>query len=72
MVVAAFALNVRSQSTYGSFVAVDLGLVFPNLQAARVIVAIQNKLVPVLLQLPLISLQFALVGAKIHCASGLA
>lgn len=70
--VAAFALNVRSQGPDGSFVAVDLSLVFTNLQAARVIAAIHEELVLVLLQLPLIPLQFALVRAKIHRAGGLA
>lgn len=52
-------------------VAPDLRLIFPNLPFRRVSPAIQHQPVPVLLELPLVTLQLALIGAEIDCAARL-
>lgn len=68
---ATVAVDVSPEIPDGSPVAPDLRLIFANLPFWRVIPAIPNQPVSVLLKLPLITLQFALVGAEIDRAARL-
>ena len=65
------AMNVRPQASDGSLVALNLSLVFTNLYFGRPASAVQYKPVAVLLELPLIALEFALVGLQINSAASL-
>jgi hypothetical protein len=59
------AANACAQLLYGGFVAMDLGLVFTDLPARSVAPLVKHQAVPVLLQLPLVALQFALVCSEV-------
>lgn len=64
----AVTANIGTQAFEGSLVAPDLHLILANLYFGCMVPAIKNKAVAVLLQLPFIALQFALVSAEINSA----
>lgn len=55
----------------GCFVAADLRLVFMNLPFRSVIAAIRHQTISVLLKLPLVTLQLALVSTEVDRAARL-
>ena len=65
------ATDIRPQVSDGGLVTLDLGLIFANLQFGRPAAAVQYKPIAVLLQLPLVALEFALIGLQINSAASL-
>jgi hypothetical protein len=65
------ATNVRPQASDGGFVTLDLGLIFVNLHFGCPSTAVQDQPVTILLHLPLIALEFALVSLQINSAASL-
>jgi len=65
------AMNVRPQASDGRLVALNLRLIFMDLDFRRAAAAVQYQTVAVLLELPLITLEFALVGLQINSAASL-
>ena len=65
------ATDVRPQAFDGGFVPLDLDLIFTNLHFGRTAAAVQYQPVAILLELPLIALEFALVGLQLNSAASL-
>jgi hypothetical protein len=63
--------DICPQPADGSFIATDLDTVLADLPSAGATSAVKGQPVAVLLQLPLIPLQFALISAEIAYTSGL-
>ena len=65
------ATDVCPQAFDGGFVPLDLGLIFTNLHFGRTAAAVQYQPVAILLELPLIALDFALVCLQLNSAASL-